>query len=564
MKLFILKLLSLVVLCIGLISGAYAIGLTVVTDYLAQLPEQLGTLKGQLPDQWKMLGGLLELKILWLIGSVAAIVFGIYGLIPRFSKWRKPKKIAYEGPHGQVQIELDTVESSLNNVLSRMPEVKKIDVVVEPRDGGRSALIRANAVLQHQPGQNARAIAGLVSDYIAETATKMLGLEELATIELNIKGINVNSRKSSKQIRKESLSHSGNAPVELLEAAPKPMSLSAPGEPLGSGPIEEEMEEEESQGDALEASAIGTREDESKQAAARSELLEPLNLHGAGEEDQTDQDQAESSLEEEAGDAPEEEETPDIVIPSRDGEGVGVSVVPEPLGDLTEDAEGDEDDDGVAESMPDASEDEEGETVTEDAEEESETESGSADVEVPDEDIPEAVAAEEATSIAEGEEQAETVEEEQPAAEEEPPAAEEYPSNSPWAPLSSNTDETEAADDSEAVAEEAGAEEPEAEAENGDAADSETSSEDGGLAFAWEKQFDDGDGAATETVEDAASDGDDADGEANPNLMDSESTDSIIGDLDDEPAPETEDEAPAPSGSEEGEGGAKKGWGWFN
>ena len=348
MKLFILKLLSLVVICLGLLSLFYAIGVSEVTDYVNLIPEKLEVLKADLPPSVAFLEGMLSVSVLWLIGSTLAIVLGIYGLFPQFSKWRKGKKISYQGPHGQVQIQLDTVERRLNEVLSRMPEVKKIHVTVEPKDGGRSALIKASTILQQQPGENARSIAGLVSDYIAETATKMLGLEELATIELNVTGINLNTRKSSKAIRKESLSHSGNAPVELLEASPKPRALSAPGEPLGSGPIEEEMEEEDATGDtALEASAVDSKEEDSRQAAARSELLEPLNLN-----QQSDYSEDHQGTEEEPEDDAEEESIPSIEEHSVSGDTANVSVVPEPLGDLGDESDEleEEADDDVAES----------------------------------------------------------------------------------------------------------------------------------------------------------------------------------------------------------------------
>jgi hypothetical protein len=278
MKIFILKLLSLLVLLLGLVSLGIALGVPEVKAYLDQVPGLLVELQGKLPPQVEFLKGALTVQALWFGGSVAAIVLGIYGFFPQFAKYRRKKKIAYEGPHGEVQIQLDSVEQSLNHVLARMPEIKRINLRVDPLDGGRRALIRADVVLNQQPGQNARAIAALVSDYIAETSTKLLGLEELAKIDLNVVGINVNTRKSSKAIRKESLSHSANAPVELLEAAPKPLTLSGPGEPIGSEPIEEEIEEE-AEG-ALDTSAVDTRQYEANQAAARSELLEPLSMGG--------------------------------------------------------------------------------------------------------------------------------------------------------------------------------------------------------------------------------------------------------------------------------------------
>jgi len=306
MKIFILKLLSLLVLILGLVSLCIAIGVPQVQEYLGQVPALLTDLQGKLPEQLDVLKGMLTVQSLWFGGSVVAIVLGAYGFWPKGKKFRRRKKIAYEGPHGEVQIQLDTVEQSLNQVLARMPEIKKIELRVDPQAGGRKALIRADVVIYQQPGQSARAIAALVSDYIAETATKLLGLEELATIDLNVTGISVNTRKSSKAIRKESLSHSGNAPVELLEAAPAPLTLSGPGEPLGSESIEEELEEEEAES-AMETSAVDTRRDEANQAAARSELLEPLHMNESA------QTPDESSAE--PASAEEEQAQEDVVAP---------------------------------------------------------------------------------------------------------------------------------------------------------------------------------------------------------------------------------------------------------
>ncbi len=277
MKLFILKLLSLVVAIVGCVSLVFALGLADIPEikpYLDQIPTILSDLQSKLPEQLEFLKDVLTVQGLWFTGSIVALVFGIYGFSPKSRKWRKPKKISYTGPHGEVQIQLDTVEQSLNHVLARMPEVKRINVKVDPQDGGRRALIRAEVVLYQRPGQNARALASLVTDYIAETASKHLGIEDLATIELKVTGIVVNTKKSSQAIRKESLSHS--APVELLEAPPAPLTLSGPREPIGSGPIEEELED--SNAEAMETSAVDTSHDASNQAAARSELLEPLHV----------------------------------------------------------------------------------------------------------------------------------------------------------------------------------------------------------------------------------------------------------------------------------------------
>lgn len=353
MKLFILKLLSLLVFCLGLVSLGIAMGLPEIQSYLIEPAlEFLASSQDKLPPALDFLKGALTPQGLWFTGSVIAIVLGIYGFFPRMAKYRKPKKIAYEGPHGEVQIQLESVENSLNQVLARMPEIKKINVRVDPQENGRKALIRADVVLYQQPGQNARAVASLVSDYIAETATKLLGLEELANIDLNVTGIVVNTRKSSKAIRKESLSHSGNAPVELLEAAPTPLTLSGPNnQPLGSGPIEEELDEDAESEGAMDASAVDTRQDESNQAAARSELLEPLSMGESAPEHQAEREEALLS----DSDHDTQPETPDAGQSDHGSDAVEDATAPRQMDGLDEALGDDDADDELNEASGDYS-----------------------------------------------------------------------------------------------------------------------------------------------------------------------------------------------------------------
>ena len=94
MKLFILKLLSLVVFILGIISLLVALGLPEVKTYLAQVPGLIAQLQSKLPPQLDFMKEVLTVQGLWFTGSIVAIVFGIYGFTPRSTKWRKPKKIS--------------------------------------------------------------------------------------------------------------------------------------------------------------------------------------------------------------------------------------------------------------------------------------------------------------------------------------------------------------------------------------------------------------------------------------------------------------------------------------
>lgn len=194
MKLLVLKLCALIAMCDGVLTVLWALQVPQFLDFISQ---NSAYLPGQ-PEAFQY-----EL-VAWIAGGVIVALLGLYGLFPKVKhKKRRAREIVFEGDHGEVVIQLDSVQRALTNVIGRMPEVKRVLVRVEPDDDGRRAMINADVVIYSQGDVRARQTANDVSEYIAQSAIHILGLEDLATIKLNVVGIEVNPKQASKQIRNE-------------------------------------------------------------------------------------------------------------------------------------------------------------------------------------------------------------------------------------------------------------------------------------------------------------------------------------------------------------------------
>lgn len=228
MKITILKLVALGVL----IGGAWLLAVEMGLTSWAMIEEQAATAGYELPEQRLIMMGLAGLMV----------VFGFYAFIPTFKKRAPKRTITFEGEHGDVLIQLDPVQATLTRVLLNMPEIKRVSVKVDPDESGKNALIVADALLQNQPGVSARDTARRVTDYIAESAKSLLGLEELANIRLNVTGIHLNPKASSKAVRESQSSRPSGPPIQI-EYTANPTEKNAEHAPLKEEAVEETVEE---------------------------------------------------------------------------------------------------------------------------------------------------------------------------------------------------------------------------------------------------------------------------------------------------------------------------------
>ncbi len=309
MKLFVLKLLSLLVL----LSGLVLIGLNFGCSFLIENFDKVGIFLDELGDSatylWVALGGVLTLV-------------GLYAFLPRLPKGRKAQSITFEGEYGDVVVQLAPLELMLNRVLNNMPEVKKIRLQITPDEEKRRAVITADALLESQTSMPARKTANLVSDYIAETAINTLGLEDLATIRLNISGINVNPKASSEQLREQLLARQkeaeATAPVQVEEKkeveAPSVMAMEAEE----VAPVE--VEQEEVPAVVEEAPEIQEEEETPLAPLAVAPVVASLEEDEAGEEDVQETEETEE-VEETSDDFVSEEAASELEEQEEDASG---------------------------------------------------------------------------------------------------------------------------------------------------------------------------------------------------------------------------------------------------
>lgn len=121
--------------------------------------------------------------------GIGLAVVGLIALLPPLRLRRKTGTISFPGEHGDVLIHLDSVEANLNKVVGKRPEVKRGYVRVIPVPDKDRVRLEADVVLNKTPDAGARELAEKLRNFIATTAANMLGIDEIATVDLNVRGI---------------------------------------------------------------------------------------------------------------------------------------------------------------------------------------------------------------------------------------------------------------------------------------------------------------------------------------------------------------------------------------
>ena len=167
------------------------------------------------------------------------IAVGVLGIIP-LRKDGPKNTISFPGPHGDVTMNLDSVEATLNRVVGKMPEVKKIAVRVRPTEDSRKATVRADVWIHR--GNEPESVSDIrrrIFTYLQDAAVSILGVEEVTEIAMNVEGVHVDATASLKAFEHEN--PRAAAEDEPLEAEPEPDETEEEPEPE---PAEAEEEAE--------------------------------------------------------------------------------------------------------------------------------------------------------------------------------------------------------------------------------------------------------------------------------------------------------------------------------
>jgi hypothetical protein len=207
----VFKLLSLVVLSAGV--------LLVAMYFQAPLYDQVTAYAG---ERWAQLAPV--------IGSILFIL-GLLGLLP-LSRKKHPNSISFPGEYGEVTIHLDSIEATLNRIVSKMPEVKKISVRLIPSEDNRRAEVTGSLwIYKGSEAAGVSEIVGKVQKHLRDTAINILGVEEIVMGKLDIPGIIVSATPAKPA-----------PPAEPKQAAAAPVAQPAPpvAAPAYEAPVVEE------------------------------------------------------------------------------------------------------------------------------------------------------------------------------------------------------------------------------------------------------------------------------------------------------------------------------------
>lgn len=174
----ILQLLAVKLLGLAIMTGG---GLLVAYRFVPRIPE----ITHQLVALVSPANFPLDYIILIPLGALL-FVAGFLTLIPRLPRKTKRGYITFRGAHGDVRIDLDSIEVNLNKAVSKLSEVKKIEVKVFPTANGSSVQITGEVVLYKEPGVGALATLNYVRECVEMTAQGILGVNEVTSVELTV------------------------------------------------------------------------------------------------------------------------------------------------------------------------------------------------------------------------------------------------------------------------------------------------------------------------------------------------------------------------------------------
>lgn len=188
--------------------------------------------------------GFLQQSERWMlygyVPGALLVVGGVLGLLP-LARNKRRKTITFSGAHGEVTLQLDSVEATIMRVVGKMPEVKKIWIKVTPSDDNHRARVYAEVLMyKGVEGAGARELANRIEDRLHDTAVNLLGSDVVTSVSLNIRGIVLNLPRKALEGRQA-------APPASPAAEPEPVKTEPPAaEPPTAAP---ELMDPEMRGD---------------------------------------------------------------------------------------------------------------------------------------------------------------------------------------------------------------------------------------------------------------------------------------------------------------------------
>ena len=160
--------------------GALLAGLILTLAWLpgiSGLAARLGGFYGDGAFSMQLLAGLLLTAV------------GVLALWPVDGWGRRRRRLVFPCSHGEVSIQLRSIEDTLTREVGALPEVRRIHVRVLPTTDPRKVAIKADVVLRKGLGSSAPELADSVNRSLEELAKNIFGVEEITFVKLRVDDI---------------------------------------------------------------------------------------------------------------------------------------------------------------------------------------------------------------------------------------------------------------------------------------------------------------------------------------------------------------------------------------
>ena len=188
MKLLLMKVCSVLVLVQGALLLAWYLGVAPINEYVVRYYGEL------------MQNDMVQPLLIQVMVCAVLIVVGLIAFLPSLPNRSLRRSVVIATEHGQVAVQLEALRPALMRVLRKMPEVRKVKLELKPTKGRHKARIIAHISLRQQASLDVRQHVDLVTQHIADTTLKLLGLENLADIEVIVDGIKVDSKLVAREV----------------------------------------------------------------------------------------------------------------------------------------------------------------------------------------------------------------------------------------------------------------------------------------------------------------------------------------------------------------------------
>lgn len=258
MKTLLMKLCSLLVLAMGALLLAWALRLTPVTEPLWGYYTEF------------MSGETVSPMVVQVIAAAVLLVLGLIAFLPSSNPRSLRRAVLVPSEHGQVAVQLDALRPVLLKVLRKMPEVRKVKLAIKPPRGKKKAVVTAFVSLRQQANLDLRQHVDIITQHIAETAVKLLGIANLVDIEVFVDGLKVNAKAAAQAV----LSSKESFETRLLAQAA----------PVAAGALA--YEAAATVNPAPEEAAIVPASTAREEGPEEDELAKDVDQDAAGEHDQ--------------------------------------------------------------------------------------------------------------------------------------------------------------------------------------------------------------------------------------------------------------------------------------